>query len=97
MNGHKLGDSTLTVEDAMPVRLDVQPTGVSMGLRGNRIGSIYPFGCYSTDRGWGVLAQEKMETSTIFLQERKLNLMMIINLKEEQGGIWDEWPAIEHK
>ncbi|KAI3942890.1 hypothetical protein MKW92_020877 [Papaver armeniacum] len=50
---HKALAMTLTVKDATPVRLDVQPTGVSMRLRGRRAGSIYPFGYYFPDRGWG--------------------------------------------
>ncbi|KAI3974160.1 hypothetical protein MKX01_033411 [Papaver californicum] len=41
-------DSTLTVKDAAPVRLDVNPVG---GRRGIQVIQIYPFRCYSPDRG----------------------------------------------
>ncbi|KAI3978135.1 hypothetical protein MKX01_012966 [Papaver californicum] len=56
MNGHKLGDSTLRVEDAMPLRLDIKLTDPRRRLRGRPVGpycgSIYP--CrYFPHRGWG--------------------------------------------
>ncbi|KAI3846551.1 hypothetical protein MKX03_008233 [Papaver bracteatum] len=55
MNGHKLGDSTLRVEDATPLQLDVKPTGPRRRIGGRPVGpyfGIYP--CrYFPHRGWG--------------------------------------------
>ncbi|KAI3874151.1 hypothetical protein MKW92_041262 [Papaver armeniacum] len=71
MNGHKLGDFTLTVEDAMPVQFNVKPTGGRKRFRGRPVG---PYGAVYPNRYipvMVVLALEKMEASTIILQVRK--------------------------
>ncbi|XP_026459944.1 nucleolin 2-like [Papaver somniferum] len=56
MNGHKLGDSTLRVEDATPLQLDVNPPGRRRRIGGRPVGpyggSIYPRR-YFPHRGWG--------------------------------------------
>ncbi|MCL7043945.1 hypothetical protein MKW94_010097, partial [Papaver nudicaule] len=55
MNGHKLGDFTLRVEDAIPLKFDVRPTSGRRRIHGRPVGPYgysYPYRCFP-DRGYG--------------------------------------------
>ncbi|MCL7050195.1 hypothetical protein MKW94_001434 [Papaver nudicaule] len=55
MNGHKLGDFTLTVEDAVPLQFNARPPGARRRINGRPVGpynSIYPYR-YFPHRGYG--------------------------------------------
>ncbi|KAI3877853.1 hypothetical protein MKW92_047098 [Papaver armeniacum] len=55
MNGHKFGDSTLRVEDATPLELDVKPPGPRRTIGGRPVGPYYSI-CpcrFFPHRGWG--------------------------------------------